>query len=509
MEYTSVPPQNLLIYWKHGGEHLTQIFDTDTEAFKYVEVTDPLEIGGSFPESLRITDSKFDSVHTVDCTFEKSITFRDCIFEGDFIINEGNFKSRLHFLNCEFHGNFVIRNGFFNTLLFDNSKTLKQAKIVGGVFESFVYSSVDEKTIFQIEGRFTFIKEIKLISVLGMTFFAKEGVVNYLWIEGYYNSSSRINFSDIKCNSVKIEDVNNDGKIYFSNFNYCQVTALNPVPLTSIQTYPDKSDEEESLHHEIQKNLKLNDNISLYNYFFFNSLRKELLYESTRAKTFVFDTTPRTKPLFSIINCSLGILELRDIPLENMGVEVLSSDLSLVKLINTTFPLQIKSFNSLNEYYVYNDIYTSANRQNNFRDKINYYRVSQQALLKNIISEGRFTAFPSYISIVVSKYASNHGSNWGRALIVTLLLGLIMYGLFVISFSDISFDLSIDGFMYFSQTILPYLPQFFNPLHKMEFMEKVSTNFGVFTGLTDILGRLFISIGIFELVRSFRKFVRT
>lgn len=507
MDYTTISASKFLSLWQRPVLRNNEYFDEETGAFFDIELDSHLEINGSYTETLRISDSKFKAVNIFKSNFTQNITFRDCVFEYDVIIEGADFGAILHFLNCEFKGNFIIREGNFDTLIFDNSNFHKQAKIDGGIFKKLIYASENEKSIFKINGRFTFIDTLKLVSVIGMTFFTKQCVVNKLIVQGYYNSSSRIDFYDIKCSSVEILNVNNDGKIYLSNFHYCSIKELKPVSLTAIVTNPHASDEEKSLHHEINTKLNLGTNIKLYNNFYFSSLRKELLYEKTKRDTFVYDIDVKTGSHFSIVSCSLGVLELRDIPLQNMGVKALSSDLSSIKLINTRFPLQIESFNVLNEYYIYNDLYTSANRQNNIRDKIEYYRISQQALLKNITSEGKFKSFPSYISIVVSKFASNHGSNWGQALLITLGVGIIFFTLFVISFQHIYIDLSKEGFEYFTNKILPFLPQFFNPLHKVEFMNDIGKQ-GGWTGLVDILGRLFISIGIFEMVRSFRKFVR-
>src|SRR5690606_2490163 len=266
------------------------------------------------------------------------------------------FKSILYFLNCEFRGNLIIRDGNFRKIIFENSTCYKNFKISGGIIERLVYSSANEKVIFKIEGRFTLIHSLKLNSVSGMTMFAKQCTVNNLLINGYYNTSSRIDFSDIKCNYVEIYNVNNDGKIYFSNFNNCLVDKLSPVLLEDVDMGNEPSEEELLLQKEINQQMNLINNVKLYNNFFFNSLRKELLYEKTRSSTFIFSLNEKKGALFCIVNCSLGVLELRDIPLEKMGVKALSSDLSSVRLINTRFPLKIESNNVLNEYYIFNDM---------------------------------------------------------------------------------------------------------------------------------------------------------
>jgi len=508
MDYTSISPGKFLRAWHNPNLRNDEIFHPEVGTFLYLEFDNHFDLSEKFEEQLRITDSKFQSINILKSIFNKNIIFRNCIFLGDLNIDGAQFNESLKFLNCEFQGNFIIRNGDFNTVVLDNSTCTNILKLSGGKIKRLIYSSSNEKTVFNVEGRFTFIDSLRLSSVTGMTFFSKQCVINQLTIDGYYNSLSRIDFYEIKCYNIEIKNTNNDGKIYFSNFNHCLVEKLSPVLLESINLNPELSDDDELLSNQINIYSELENNISLYNHFFFSTLCKELLYEKTKTETFILNLTPKKQSLFNIINCSLGLIELRDIPLENMGVKALSSDLSSVKLINTRFPSKIESFNSLNEYYIYNDIYSSANKQNNYRDKIEYYRASQHALLKNIIQEGIFKSFPSFMSIIVSKYASDHGSNWGQALIMTLGVGVLFFCLFVISLSNIYVDFSYQGLLYFSDEILPYLPQFFNPIRRLDFMKNVG-EMGGWTGLADISGRILISIGIFEMVRSFRKYVRS
>jgi len=51
----------------------------------------------------------------------------------------------------------------------------------------------------------------------------------------------------------------------------------------------------------------------------------------------------------------------------------------------------------------------------------------------------------------------------------------------------------------------------FESVHRIDFMDKTGYEYStdIFFVVLDFFGRIFISIGIFEIVLSFRKFVRT
>ena len=113
----------------------------------------------------------------------------------------------------------------------------------------------------------------------------------------------------------------------------------------------------------------------------------------------------------------------------------------------------------------------------------------------------------SRISIFVSRLFSIHGSDWIRASLVTISIAFVFFCFFVNSLKEITADLSATGIKYLIELILVYFPQFINPIRRIDFMAEVSP-LGLWTALFDFIARVFVSIGIFEIIRSFRKHVR-
>ncbi|GEM_PF-3485190 len=494
--------------------HIQESFyDEGLSSFNNIEVNERILFNDHYQHELRFSNSNFKRIEIKDGIFDQNLLFKDCVFNEAFVIENGTFNGQLFFLNCEFKKGLTILDITSQSLLLENTSSVNPIKIRGANIKRLVYSSVNEKTIFKLEGRFTLIKSLKLISVTGMTFFSKQCNINELVIDGYLNSSSRIDLMDIKIYNIEMVNVNNDGKIYFSNFNHCMVLRIIKLSVVDIKKLllADNRYHQEIKRFIENKQDKIDNVISLYSAFAFPEVLREPLYKLVAAESFKFDLLPSVKPIFKLHYCSLGILELKDIGLETLDIKVLSSDMSSIKLINSIFPLKIESYNKLNAYCVYNDLYSSANRQNNYKDKVEYYKTSQEALLDHLLTENsHIKNLSSIISIKFSNFYSNHGSNWIKALLITVvIIGLPTFSLFVYSLKTIQADFSIKGFEYFISNFFSYFPQFLNPLHKIDFLDNQRYPVGFWTGWVDLISRILIGIGLFETVRSFRKYVRS
>jgi hypothetical protein len=213
---------------------------------------------------------------------------------------------------------------------------------------------------------------------------------------------------------------------------------------------------------------------------------------------------------FRIDNSSPGILELKSLLFEQYQIEIKNSDLSSVKLLHARIPDVMAQDDDLNYYNVYNDLYTAAVRQNNTKDKAFYYKTAQEYLYSYLKDSAKADDRDagSRIAITVSKIYSHHGTDWIRACLVTFFITFLFFILFTLSLKEIDADVSGHGAAYFNETIMPYFFEFINPLHRIDFMSKISP-LGGFTAFFDFLSRIFVSIGIFEIVRSFRKHVRS
>ena len=219
--------------------------------------------------------------------------------------------------------------------------------------------------------------------------------------------------------------------------------------------------------------------------------------------------------LLEINKATLGNCELKNVELDKFQVvKIIDTDLSTLKFFNSRFT--VKSITGIKDSYqalyeTFNDLYTVVKNQNNKRDQIEYYKASQESLLRSYLTkENRRKKIPSIISLLTAKWYSNFGTRWTQAFLVTPLIAFLFFSLMMLC-SNYDLEFSAKGWANF-QNLSVYYIQYLNPVHKFNFMDKIggftfSQNFPFV--LLDFLGRIFVSIGIYEVIRSFRKYVRS
>ncbi|WP_282125159.1 hypothetical protein [Marinifilum flexuosum] len=107
----------------------------------------------------------------------------------------------------------------------------------------------------------------------------------------------------------------------------------------------------------------------------------------------------------------------------------------------------------------------------------------------------------------LNRYSNNFGLNPLRGVVFTLGVGLIFFVLYVLNLSDNNFQWGWNGFSDFGYVLEEYLPHFCKFLyagHKFDFMIDFSPN--SYARIFDLLGRIFIGYGYYQIVRSFRKY---
>jgi len=458
-------------------------------------------------ETITFLNCTFEDVVIDNTHCEDSIEFKQCTFSKDFriIFIEAN---TFNLENCQFEKAFIIQNCILQYLIFHRIEARNGIMIEGGKILLLDIRPMDEKTSFSFTGMFLLIHTLSVISQSGITTFAKTCVINIINLTGYLNTASRLDFTRIKNKKIAIYELNNGGKIYFSNIEPAGAEGFIEKPLAPFIEKYRKSALPDVREFTFLSQLSLNMGsleILTGNYPLFGFRR---FMEQNHSNEFLA-YLETIEVQFSVHNSSPGILELKSLLFESYKIEIKNSDLSAVKLLHTKIP-DVKSLDDyLNYYNVYNDLYTAAVRQNNTKDKAFYYKISQKYLyeyLKNASKAGDGD-LGSRIAITASRIFSSHGTDWIRACLVTLLITFLFFGLFTESLKEINVDLSGNGAVYFCEAILPFFFEFINPLHRIDFMSDVSP-LGGWTALFDFASRIFLGIGIFEIVRSFRKHVR-
>lgn len=463
----------------------------------------------SFNFPISFENCSFNFVYIDDITWHNTIKFEYCKFSEDFNIKSLE-ASSLRFENCQFEKSVNIDNCKIHILDFEKTESHSGINFTGGEIFKIMIDPVNEKTHFSFVGKFLLIKELSIKSVSGITIFSKKCIINLISLTGYYNISSRLDFNNIINQKIKLNELNNDGKIYFSNIKPVAVHSFKDKPVSDYINLFRNTDKNKHNNLEIELIDTLEDNFSVINlilekYPFFSFID---FIEDNYYVDFL-EYQPFVKAKFDINNSSVGILELKNIMFEQYELEIKSSDLSAIKLINSKIPDVKVNDDYLNYYSVYNDLYTSAGKQNNTKDKVDYYKTSQRYLYRYLDQEAPPNArdLGSRCAIKISWLFSNHGTNWLQAVLVTIAITFVCFCLFIDSLNEMNLDLSSKGFSNFGTIMVRFFPQFLNPLHKIDFMQEVS-KIGLYSVLIDFFARIIISIGVFEIIRSFRKHVR-
>lgn len=454
----------------------------------------------------------FEEIEFDNCFF-KQFWLKNCIVDNNLVVKNGYFEEWFWFNDCDFNSSFIIRNASINNLLIDNVKAEKNFKIEGGNLSKVTFIPRSENDILKISGLLTFIEELVLKPNNGIKIIAEKTFIKNIFCEGYLNNDSRIDLSDIRVNfGISFENVKNDGKIYLKGF-----LALADYPII----FDDKSidiieydifGEDTRRIKDIIKSNRITSIGKLYN----NKTTPEHLREIILKKYFSSITRLGEKKnsdesFFKLKESSIGYIELIDFDLNQyINIIIESSDLTDIKLINSFIPTnkKLKSIDNsfLNHYSIYNSLYISAKNQNNIKDQNKYFQASQKYLLKNL-NQNFWKNLPSILSNLTSKLFSNYGESWLKSLIVTFVLAIFTYGLYLLSHENITLNLSFNGLIYYYEHFFSHLPEFINPTHNTHFLDSKDFNPGAFSGWIDFIGRIVVGIGIYETIKSFRKYV--
>ncbi|MFK5889432.1 MAG: hypothetical protein QM486_01730 [Flavobacteriaceae bacterium] len=450
----------------------------------------------------------------------KKIWFVECTFKEHFLINNIEIKKRLWFNSCSFKKGLRIYHGNLNDFRCINSTFLYPLNVYGGNFIQFHLSSIEKKSNINITGLFTKIDYLRINSSININI--TKCIINSIEFNGVFDSSSMVVIKDIKLYTLIFEKIVNLGKFFLLNISL--INELYEIEDIDIANIPNISslfqgDFELDEFKNFLKKHRINTLLEYLNNFYTPSsfIEKNKIYFTGilyKSKVKNFDDLKINQSTFKILETTLGEIQFTNFEIEKFEEIVIdSSDLSLVKTLNSRFPTEkglIKTGQNRykNLYHTYNDLFSIASRQNNLKDKINYYKASQENLLlatkKDTFS---FNKLSSLASLSVSKHFSDYGQNWIKALGLTIILCFLFFGLLILSLENIKFDLSTEGFTYYFKNLLQYFPQFLNPVHQLNFINSFGIA-GKWSPTIDLLSRILTGIGIYEIIRSFRKYIR-
>lgn len=147
-------------------------------------------------------------------------------------------------------------------------------------------------------------------------------------------------------------------------------------------------------------------------------------------------------------------------------------------------------------YSFFNQLYTVAKSNNNMDDIAHYYQTAQEALLKT-----KQPSDPDRRSLQLSKKRSAFWTNRVRSLLLMLFFSILLYWVVIITSKERQRTRHIERWFIWSLREDVFI--WINPIHK-------TNQIGHWWKIEslDLLNRIVLSFGIYETIRSFRKYHR-
>jgi len=332
--------------------------------------------------------------------------------------------------------------------------------------------------------------------------------LNRLSLSGHYESNTIVEIENVELHSMDINFLKNKGHIKFHNIIVHQEEIETSKITISKFFEKHKVTDEEKVEIQSLTTRKIIESESLTELH----LTIGHKYAQNKIDDLFKKKKDSRKNLFEFNKAQIGQMEFKNFPLEKFqGIKIIDTELTSLKTFNSTFPIKKIQGNHKSLYEIFNDLYSIAKTKNNKLEEIQYYKASQGSLLKSLLNKDWWKNTPSIISLFTSKIYSNYGTRWTQsAFLITPIFSSIFFCLMLLS-SNFELDLSLEGCKNFQENLVYYV-QFLNPIHKITFMDRTTSNFKFSSDLSfvilDFIGRILISIGIFETIISFRKYVR-
>jgi len=484
-----------------------QVFIDDIEISGLVRINEDFD----YPYYVKIENSTFlNRIDFYKGKFDKGISFRDTKFLDRVYFTSGKFLW-LHFAKCNFSDLLAFGGisdpGNFGSVTVEDVSA-KSVGAFGGHFKSLSFKGKSAKHI-GVYNTGTFINNLSFSNILEDSTISVSNVsINQLFLSGKYYINNTIEIENIDINSLRLHGFTNKGRFLLNNIKvHEKKKKISDITISDFYKLKNITEVQKSKFQSYTPNI-IDESLPLYKLHL--ALDDNFLNE--KHKLLLVDESDKRDSYFELQKASLGELEMKNVEMSNfIKLSIVNSDLSTIKLFNSTFPCNKIDGNYKERYEIFNDLYTVSLKQNNKRDQIEYYKSSKKALLYSMFNRHWFKNIPSIISLGLSLVYSDFGTKWLHAFfVVTPLLGALFFCLMMIS-TKYQVDMSINGIENF-KNLLVYYVRFLNPTHSLEFMDNIFRDFKFSENLLfvvfDTFGRIFISIGLFETIQSFRSYSR-
>lgn len=505
-------------YYNTTSEYNKYYISTDPSSkihvfIENVTITGKLKIESkiSYPFYIKIENALFlDRIDINDGIFDKGISFRNVHFLGNVYFSGGKFRC-IYFAKSIFDdflsfGSNGIDQCFGSVTIEDVSANSVLA--LGGQYESLSFKGKGAKYI-GVHNSDTFINHLSFSNILDESTISVSDIsINQLFLAGKYYEKNSIELENVNLHTIRFKDFTNKGTLLFNNIIiHKSRLKVSDITISEFYRLKEISDDQKSIFQSYTP-IAIDESLPLYKL----NLAFNDPYLDEKDKLLLTNENEAQNSLFELNKVTLGDFEMKNVEMSKfMTISVIDTDLSRIKIFNSPFPCKKLTGSDNTLYEVFNDLYTVSLKQNNKRDQIEYYKASKSALLHSFLNRNWHKNIHSIISLGLSLIYSNFETKWAQAFfIMTPTFGALFFTLMLYG-SKYDVDFSSDGFDNFRQ-LLVYYVRFLNPAHSIEFMDSIFRNYkfseNLYFVIFDTFGRIFVGIGLFETVQSFRNFVR-
>lgn len=463
------------------------------------------EIIGHIQSNIKNSSSNNYIINLVDLEFKERVSFSYYNFLQPISIKDCKFHQGVSFGNCEV-STININNSFIPKYLSFTNSSVKNViiqeveckfLITNGDFGR-VYINSSKQGAFVCKTFDTLIDNLEFAHGLSnWNILLEKLTINVLHLNCSIYANSSLNCIDIQLHQFYIEQFRNFGRAIFKDVKVLdskvEKATMNFKEFTNLEQFVPN---EKYVFNEgtlLSKILITSEDPNF-------NLRKTSLF-----KKIISDSKNTCRFYLS----HLGEITFENIPFKDFdSLTVKSTNLSSAIMFNSSIYDQNLSGSEYEKYELFNGLILSANNTQNKSDIIEYQKFSKKFLFNHLVKSFSIKKLGSLLSLSISLIYSNFQTSWAQSFFITTpIFGFIFFTAMMLS-SKFDFIWSFDGFQNFI-SLSPYYLQFLNPIHKLNFMDsifdyKLSVN--VWFVLFDSLGRIFVGIGIYETIRSFRKF---
>ena len=449
--------------------------------------------------------------------YEYSIKIENSEFKGGFHINAGKFQSiDIHTTVLHKHYSLLINGGefdYFTTyeVSFDTNVSFNggkfnhlhlrglfkdQISFGNGIFENIHIQDCTAHAVFFKEGNF---KKVQIADLTCFRLYFSSGTFTLVSI-----------YSTGKINNLHL----NGGTFLNLHLGSREVEKIETNPLANNTLIKKMSFGQMGVFEGIIGNITIEtlefnfSHLKAGSQLHFNDIKSDTIsfFKFLNYGQIAFFALELKKEL-KILNSDLGKTSFINSSIKDIKLNVENSRITDAYFSDTAFPQRVanddqqqrNTFAQLKKINELKGDYLEANR---------FYALEMDTYYRTIDWK---TKFWEKLNLGMNRVSNNHGQDWGLGLVCSLVLGVIFYSLYLLSFGGWEFKICSGKHWedFFSNS--SYLIEFLNPLHKTDAVsealglsspENVPSSTSRFI---ENISRIFLAYTTYQMVQAFRK----